>query len=105
MILNGIEDMVTRPDLAARSGAVAFSTYQPAIAIVLWPSNSPVALVSHILSEMFFQIRAESFGPLVERVFHCAGDDGCDAGITPDSQVIESPNNTHSFPVICSFGP
>ena len=33
-----------------------------------------------ILAEMFFQIRAESFGPLLERVFHCAGDDGCGAG-------------------------
>ncbi len=63
----------------ASRGAVAFSTYQPVIAIVLWPSNSPVALLSHIPAEMFFQIRAESFGPLVERVFHCVGDDGCGA--------------------------
>ncbi len=63
----------------ARSGAVAFSTYQPAIAIILWPSISPVALLSRTLTEMFFQIGAESFGPLVERVFHCVGDDGCGA--------------------------
>jgi len=61
----------------ARSGAVACSTYQPVIAIVLWPGSSPVALLSCIHTEMFFQIRAESFGPLVERVFRCAGDDGC----------------------------
>ena len=61
----------------ARSGAVAFSTCQPVTAIVLWPSISLGALLSRILTEMFFQIRAESFGPLVERVFQCAGDNGC----------------------------
>ncbi len=38
----------------ARSGAVAFSTYPPVIAIVLWPSISPVTLLSRILTEMFF---------------------------------------------------
>lgn len=59
---------------------VAFSTYQPFIAIVLWPGSSLVALLSRILTERFFRIRAESFGPLVERVFQCAGDDGCGAG-------------------------
>ncbi len=31
-----------------------------------WPR-----LRSGILMEMFFQIRAENFGPLAERVFHC----------------------------------
>jgi hypothetical protein len=60
----------------SRSGGVAFSTYQPVIAIVLWPSNSPVTLLSRTLTGMFFQIRAESFGPLMEKVFHCVGDDG-----------------------------
>ncbi len=72
-------NLVTARHSPARSGAVAFSTYQPAIAIVLWPSISPVALLSCILTEMFFQIRAESFGPLMERVFQCAGDNGCGA--------------------------
>jgi hypothetical protein len=39
-----------------------------------WPR-----LRSGILTEMFFQVRAENFGPLAERVFHCVGDDGCGA--------------------------
>ncbi len=42
-----------------------------------WPR-----LRSGILTEMFFQIRAENFGPLAERVFHCVGDDGCGAGMS-----------------------
>ena len=33
-----------------------------------------------INTEMFFQIWAENFGPLVERVFQFAGDNGCGAG-------------------------
>ncbi len=35
-----------------------------------------------ILTEMFFQERAESFGPLVERVFQCAEADGRGAGMS-----------------------
>ena len=42
-----------------------------------WPR-----LRSGILMEMFFQIRAENFGPLAERVFHCVGDDGCGTGMS-----------------------
>jgi hypothetical protein len=46
----------------------------------LWPGISPVALLSRILMEMFFQLWAESFGPLAERVFGCSEDDGCSTG-------------------------
>jgi hypothetical protein len=60
--------------MVARSGGDASSTYQPFIAIDLWPNISPFSLLSWNHVEMFFQIRAESFGPLVERVFQCAGD-------------------------------
>ncbi len=42
-----------------------------------WPR-----LRSGILMEMFFQIRAENFGPLAERIFHCVGDDGCGTGMS-----------------------
>jgi hypothetical protein len=28
------------------------------------------------MTEMFFRIRAENFGPLLEKVFHRVGDDG-----------------------------
>ncbi len=43
---------------------------------------SPYVLVAFpqpcpILTEMFCRIRAESFGPLAERIFHFVGDDGC----------------------------
>jgi hypothetical protein len=31
---------------------------------------------------MFFRIRAENFGPLVEKVFLCAEDDGCGTGMS-----------------------
>ncbi len=41
-----------------------------------WPR-----LRSGILMEMFFQIRAENFEPLAERVFHGVGDDGCGTGM------------------------
>ncbi len=42
-----------------------------------WPR-----LRSGILMEMFCRIRAEIFGPLAERVFHCVGDDGCGTGMS-----------------------
>ena len=32
---------------------------------------------SNLMPEMFCRIRAESFGPLAERIFHFLGDDGC----------------------------
>ncbi len=50
-----------------------------------WPRLRP-----GILMEMIFQIRAENFGPLAERVFHCVGDDGWGTGmsaITPKADI------------------
>ena len=37
-------------------------------------------------TEMFFQIRAESFGPVLERVFQRAGDDGRGTGTLSHSE-------------------
>jgi hypothetical protein len=34
------------------------------------------------LTEMFFQIRAENFGPLAAKVFRFVGDDGCRTGMS-----------------------
>ena len=39
-------------------------------------------MLSGIHTEMFFQIRAENFGPLVEKVFPFVGDDGSDTGMS-----------------------
>ena len=35
------------------------------------------------LTEMYFQIRAENFGPLAAKVFRFVGDDGCRTGMSP----------------------
>ena len=63
--------------------------------VAAWPvdlAKSHVDPLSLILTEMFFRIRAESFGPLVERVFQCAGDDGCGGWIMlgEDRAVVTS---------------
>jgi hypothetical protein len=39
-------------------------------------------VLSGIHTEMFFQMRAENFGPLVEKVFPFVGDDDSDTGMS-----------------------
>ncbi len=61
-----------------------------------WPR-----LRSGILMEMFFQIRAEIFGPLAERVFHCESGHPMSA-LPPIADIAEGiaecPLLTHSGP-------
>ena len=51
-------------------------------------TRSHVALLSRIVVEMFYRIRAENFGPLAEIVFHCVGDDSYGTGMSTNPFML-----------------
>ena len=64
-----------------------------------WPRLRP-----GILMEMFFQIRAENFGPLAERVFHCVGDDGCGTGMSALPPIADIERASALCPLLTHSG-
>jgi hypothetical protein len=64
-----------------------------------WPR-----LRSGILMEMFFQIRAENFGSLAERVFHCVGDDGWGTGMSALPPIADIGEGIAGCPLMTQSG-